>query len=191
MKSWKVKYHKYIYRRNGKIGFRLPNGKEIAFWWANLDTELARHNLNYAYFALIAGLAKGNPEQRKMIIEEVDPAGIWDNTFEKYLFDHLVDILKTNVGITIRTDWLTDKIPEYFLKIWNDNKPRKYDVLGELNSLANVLRLYPMNEQLTKAIELANTIGKESSIRRQQIHHQIEEDARRQHEQKTIVRGQD
>ncbi len=119
----------------------------------DLDVELSRNNGGFAQIAVLSGLLRGSREQKEAILAKVKPAGFWEKSLDRYLFD-LMAFEFNRVG-RIDIEIIQSKIPDRANAYFGE-PPSDRTLFGDYYNWALVLELQPTWDQVVKAIELLN-----------------------------------
>jgi hypothetical protein len=133
-----------------------PNDK------VDLDTELfLRGNVAIASLVVITGLAKGNHDQKALILKSIEPAYLGEKSFESYLFTIVAEEIKNNGDISFKR--IEQRIPEYSRIVYNE-PVSKASLDGDLFKWSQIFNFEPTDEHFAKAIEELQSSAKRKGL---------------------------
>lgn len=130
--------------------------------WSDLDDRLPkldlevelfrRRNVWIASFVILAGLLKGDKQQRQGYSKILTPGHFDPKSLSKYLFEKIIKYLDKNENVPISE--LEVWIPEYAIEVWGETPPDERMLYSNQLTLRQILSFNPTEEQINRAIEL-------------------------------------
>ena len=129
--------------------------------WSDLDDRLPkidlqvdlfrRRNVWIASFVILAGLLKGDKEQRQRFLSILTPHHFDPKSLARYLFERLSEYLQEHEQVPEAE--LEKWIPHYEIKVWGSPSSERMFFSDHLK-LRQILSFNPTEEQVNRAIEL-------------------------------------
>lgn len=117
----------------------------------DLETELfIRNNVAIASLVIIAGLIKGNSNQRMLILSSIEPDQLGKKSFENYLFTIITEKLRKNQEVASKT--IKQRIPEYSQVIYGEPETRG-SLEGNYFKWSQIQSFEPTDAQIARSIE--------------------------------------
>lgn len=129
--------------------------------WSDLDDRLPkldleveifqRRNVWIASYVILAGLLKGNKEQRKRFLSILAPHYFDSKSLARYVFEKLCEYLQKHEQVPEAE--LEKWIPQYSIEVWGSPSSERMFFSDQLR-LRQILSFNPTEEQVIRAIKL-------------------------------------